>query len=107
MWLVGLRMGAADPRAIGLMRFWTGPVLATAVLTMSLSTLRSKLCSALATADFSVLLKRCAAFFGVKLRMFRAAETGNPWISIATCRALSGEMRAYLVSALTSIVVGK
>jgi hypothetical protein len=48
---------------------------------------------------------RNAAFFGVKVNRSSAAETGRPWISRVTSRALNGEIRAYLYIDLTSIFV--
>src|SRR5262249_52596186 len=67
------------------------------------SGLRLALFSALAIALFNVLLTRNAAFLGVKASRSRAAETGRPWISRVTSRALNGEIRAYLYVDLTSM----
>src|SRR5438874_1536025 len=44
-----------------------------------------------------------AAFLGVKASRSSAAETGRPWISRVTSRALNGEIRAYLYIDLTSM----
>src|SRR6266480_7622367 len=48
---------------------------------------------------------RNASFFGVKVSRSSAAETGRPWISRVTSRALNGEIRAYLYVDLTSIIL--
>src|SRR5262249_55196938 len=88
-----------------MIRFSVGPSPTTASFTTNPSGFRLALFSALAMALFSVLLIRNAAFFGVKVSRSSAAETGRPWISRVTSRALNGEIRAYLYIDLTSISV--
>src|SRR5205807_8960080 len=88
-----------------MIRLNVGPSPTIASFTTSPSGLRLALFSALAIALFNVLLMRNAAFFGVKVNRSSAAETGRPWISRVTSRALSGEIRAYLYIDLTSIIL--
>src|SRR4029078_10001822 len=87
-----------------MIRLNVGPSPTTPSFHTSPSGLRLALFSALAIALFNVLLMRNAAFLGVKARRSSAAETGRPWISRVTSRALNGEIRAYLYVDLTSIV---
>src|SRR5436305_11925222 len=91
------------PRALAIIRFSVGPSPTIASFTTRPSGLRLALFSALATALLRVLPIRNAAFFGVKASRSSAAETGRPWISRVTSRALNGEIRAYLYIDLTSI----
>src|SRR6266700_3275374 len=79
-----------------MIRFNVGPSPTIASFTTNPSGLRFALFSALAIALFNVLLIRNAAFLGVKASRSSAAETGRPWISRVTSRALNGEIRAYL-----------
>src|SRR5882724_2439885 len=95
----------ALPRARAMIRFSVGPSPTIASFTTSPSGFRLALFSALAIALFNVLPMRSAAFFGVKVSKSSAAETGRPWISRVTSRALNGEIRAYLYVDLTSIVL--
>src|ERR1051326_9639641 len=88
-----------------MIRLNVGPSPTTASFTTNPSGLRLALFSALAIALFDVLLMRNAAFLGVKARRSSAAETGRPWISRVTSRALNGEIRAYLYIDLTSITL--
>src|SRR5215469_3854435 len=97
-------MRLALPRARAMIRLKVGPSPTTASFTTKPSGLRFALFSAFAIALFNVLLIRNAAFFGVKARRSSAAETGRPWISRVTSRALNGEIRAYLYIDLTSIL---
>src|SRR6266487_7127507 len=87
-----------------MIRLNVGPSPTIASFTTNPSGLRFALFSAFAIALFSVLLTRNAAFLGVKASRSSAAETGRPWISRVTSRALNGEIRAYLYVDLTSIV---
>src|SRR4030095_12031306 len=87
-----------------MIRLNVGPSPTIASFPTTASGLRFALFSALAIALFSVLLIRNAAFLGVKASRSSAAETGRPWISRVTSRALNGEIRAYLYIDLTSIV---
>src|SRR6266704_4547968 len=93
------------PRARAIIRFIVGPSPTTASFTTRPSAFRFALFSAFATALFSVLPMRNAAFFGVKASTSSAAETGRPWISRVTSRTLNGEIRAYLYIDLTSIIL--
>src|SRR2546422_6536775 len=86
-----------------MIRFSVGPSPTIASFSTSPSGFRLALFSALAIALFRVLLIRNAAFFGVNASKSSAAETGRPWISRVTSRALNGEIRAYLYIDLTSI----
>src|SRR4026207_1807508 len=86
-----------------MIRLNVGPSPTIASFTTNPSGLRFALFSALAIALFNVLLIRNAAFLGVKASRSSAAETGRPWISRVTSRALNGEIRAYLYIDLTSI----
>ena len=97
----------ALPRARAMIRFSVGPSPTIASFTTSPSGFRLALFSALAIALFRVLLIRNAAFFGVKASKSSAAETGRPWISRVTSRALNGEIRAYLYVDLTSIFLSQ
>src|SRR5437867_8404090 len=87
-----------------MIRLNVGPSPTTASFTTNPSGLRLALFSALAIALFNVLLMRNAAFLGVKASRSSAAETGRPWISRVTSRALNGEIRAYLYVDLTSML---
>src|SRR5262249_21220670 len=87
-----------------MIRLNVGPSPTTASFTTNPSGLRLALFSALAIALFNVLLMRNAAFLGVKASRSSAAETGRPWISRVTSRALNGEIRAYLYIDLTSML---
>ena len=82
-----------------------GPSPTTASFTTNPSGFRLALFSALAIALFSVFPMRNAAFFGVKASRSSAAETGRPWISRVTSRALNAEIRAYLYIDLTSMTL--
>src|SRR5690349_17542877 len=90
-----------------MIRFSVGPSPTVASFTTNPSGLRLALFSALAIALFNVLPMRNAAFFGVKVSRSSAAETGRPWISRVTSRALNGEIRAYLYVDLTSIFLSR
>src|SRR5881275_429943 len=101
--LARFRILLALPRARAMIRFTVGPSPTIASFTTNPSGFRFALFSALAIALFNVLPMRSAAFFGVKASRSSAAETGRPWISRVTSRALNGEIRAYLYVDLTSI----
>src|SRR5438477_395759 len=88
-----------------MIRFTVGPSPTIASFTTNPSGFRFALFSALAIALFNVLLIRNAAFLGVKASRSSAAETGRPWISRVTSRALNGEIRAYLYIDLTSMTL--
>src|SRR6266496_141477 len=96
MWLLRFKMRLPLPRARAIIRFIVGPSPTTASFTTSPSAFRFALFSAFATALFSVLPMRNAAFFGVNASRSSAAENGSPWISRVTSRTLNGEIRAYL-----------
>jgi hypothetical protein len=64
--------------ARGLKRLIAGPIPITASFTTSVLVSREKLCSASAMAVLRVLQMSCAAFFGVKVRMSSALDTGRP-----------------------------
>src|SRR5207244_2571276 len=87
-----------------MIRFSVGPSPTIASFTTNPSGFRLALFSALAIALLSVLPTKKAAFFGVKASRSSAAETGKPWISRVTSRALNGEIRAYLYVDLTSML---
>src|SRR5438105_7489339 len=93
------------PRARAIIRLNVGPSPTTASFTTNPSGFRLALFSALAIALFSVFPMRNAAFFGVKASRSSAAETGRPWISRVTSRALNAEIRAYLYVDLTSMTL--
>ncbi len=103
MWLVRFKIRLPLPRARGIIRFIVGPSPTVASFTTNPSTRRFALFSAFATALFKVLLIIAAAFFGLKATMSSAAETGRPWISRVTSRALNAEIFAYRNVDLTSI----
>ena len=105
IWLVRFRIPLALPRARAMIRLSVGPSPTTASFTTNPSGFRLALFSAFAIALFNVLLMRKAAFFGVKASRSSAAETGRPWISRVTSRALKGEIRAYLYVDLTSMTL--
>ena len=64
----------------------------------------SKNASAVLVVDGAPMMRR---LIGAELEPYgylvSAAETGRPWISRVTSRALKGEIRAYLCIDLTSI----
>src|SRR5574337_1353707 len=75
------------------------------VLTRSSSMSAPSLCSALAIADSSTLRTIGAAFFCVKLRMFRAWSTFLPRIRSATRRPLSTDRRTPRRTARVSVAM--
>src|SRR3989304_2755455 len=96
-------MTSRRPRARGASRRVDGPASTYARATIRSSRARSRLFSALATADFSAFSSTRAALCGMKRSRAWASATGLPRICSATRRTLVGEMRMYLAIAFVSM----
>jgi hypothetical protein len=102
MWQVGLWIRAARPRARARQRFMTGPSSTYAADTIRSSPARLWFASALATAELSTFSISRAAARWVNASTVRASGTERPRMCSTTSRALRGDMRTHLATALTS-----
>lgn len=97
-------IGEAEPFARGRKRFIVGPSLTNASDTTKLSTSKSKLFSALATADIKTFSMIPADLFGVNFKIEIASATLFPLIRSITKRALRGEVRTVFAVALADVI---
>jgi hypothetical protein len=105
MWLLRLTMRLPRPLARAAKRFSTGAASTSMRETFSSSMSAPWLCSALAIADSSTLSTSSAPFFGMKRSCEIALPTGLPRTTSATRRHFCGEMRAYLILAVTCMTL--
>src|SRR6185369_10122095 len=110
MWQRRLRMGPADPRALGVKRRIVVAVPATASLTHNFSvcsSLYSGLCSlrssALAMAEFRVLATNRADLRGTIFNTACACRAGNPWICRTISRIFCADIGTFFMIACTCI----
>ena len=99
-----LLIGEAEPFARGRKRFIVGPSLTKASETTRFSTSKSKLFSALATADINTFSMIPAALFGVNFKIAIASATLFPLIKSMTRRGLRGETRNVLAVAYADVI---
>ena len=97
-WLVRFRIGVARPWAAAVNRLSGWPPFTIALLTTSASGSNRSLslsafCSALATADLSVLAICLAASFLLNLRIAYASFTSLPRMRSITSRIFRGDWR--------------
>src|SRR5450759_740857 len=105
MCVMGLWIGKARPWARGRHRLIVGPSLATASATMSSSSDRFRLFSALAVALFSTRAMSRAAACGMNRRSAAASSTGLPLIASVMRRAFRVDPRRYLAVAETRMSI--
>src|SRR5437667_4365160 len=112
MWQLRLRIGPAEPRALGVKRRNLEAVCATASLICSRSVARplySFLCvlrsSAFAMADLSVLATNREPLRGTTASTACARCAGRPWICRTTSRIFCADILTFRVMAKTSMLI--